>query len=79
MSNRRERILQGSMQPEKNRQATMEQDTYGKNWLDSPWVKGTGIFIISLAALWASGFFFSALGFSIKSFKGMVKKVKETG
>lgn len=72
MNSIRERLLQGS----DKKQDTKKQDTSGKG-LDSPWVKGSGYFVATLAVLWASGLFFSALKFSVTAFKGMLKKVKE--
>lgn len=67
----RERILHGSDE----KQDTKKQDIPEK-WLESPWVKGSGYFVATLAVLWASGIFFSALGFSVKSFKEFIKKSK---
>lgn len=58
-------------------QDTKKPETHGKNWLDSPWVKATGITIITVGVLWASSFFFSALGASVKSFKKMSRSFKE--
>lgn len=72
--NMRERLLQDFEQDKKDK-AVKEQDTHGKDWLDSPWVKGTGYFLLTVGILWGSGWFFSAMGYSIRSFKKMVKKV----
>ena len=76
MDNLKEQILQGN-EPKKPSQEKDKQDTHAKDGLDSPWVKATGIFIVTVGLLWGSSFFFSALGASVRSFKKMLHSFKE--
>ena len=71
----KEQIL-GQMEKDKQKREQKTQEEK-QAWLTNPLVKGTGILVLSVTLLWGSGFLFSAVGFAIKSFKGMLRNIKE--
>jgi hypothetical protein len=75
----RQQLLDRTSRPSGKKQSQDKQksEEQAGSWMDSPWTKATGIFILSVGLLWASSFFFSALNASVKSFKKLSRSVKE--